>query len=140
MRIWRYEKKKIDTPKEFSSYRDPCYRIGDGFLILYSVTDKYSFYSVQDEIEKIYRAKDVDDYPIIVIGNKIDLEEERNVSYEQGKELVDKYQKILFFEMSVKLCVNVEEVFYAIVGEINKSQNIELRNNSIENKKDCLMM
>ena len=63
------------------------------------------------------------------------------MSYQEGKELVDKYQKILFFEMSVKLCVNVEEVFYAIVGEINKSQSIELRNNSIKKEtKDCLMM
>ena len=109
-------------------------------MILYSVTDISSFHYVQEEIEKIYQINDVDDFSIVVIGNKIDLEEDRKVSYQEGKELVDKYQKILFFEMSVKLCVNVEEVFYAIVGEINKSQNIELRNNSIENKKDCLMM
>ena len=114
--------------------------MGEGFLILYSVTDKYSFQSVQDEIEKIYRVKDVDDFPIIVIGNKIDLEEDRKISYEQGKELVDQYEKILFFEMSVKLSINVEEVFYAIVGEINNYQNLELRNNSVKESKDCLMM
>ena len=61
------------------------------------------------------------------------------MSYEQGKELVDKYQKILFFEMSVKLCINVDEVFYAIVGETDQWVDY-WRVNYTENKKDCLMM
>ena len=55
-----------------------------------------------------------------------------SVSYQEGKDFIDKYEKILFFEMSVKLYINVEEVFHSIVGEINKYQDIDL---GIEEKK-----
>ena len=80
-----------------------------------------------------------DDFPIIVIGNKIDKENDRVVSYEEAKEIVDKYTNILFFEMSVKSIINVEEVFHAIINQIDEFKK---KNNQPKQKldKSCTMM
>eukprot|EP01080_Neovahlkampfia_damariscottae_P002782 gene2782-4190_t len=117
-------------------YNDQKYRYPEGFLILYDITNKRTFEQVAQEIETIYRVKDVDDFPIIVIGNKIDLEDKREISFDEGKDFISKYQKIHFFEMSVKECINVEEVFYTLVDEIYKNRIPKHQ----PQKNDCLMM
>ena len=74
------KKKKIYIQhSEYCSSRSHSYRNPDSFLILYN-----SFDFVKDEIENIYGVREThDDCPIIVIGNKIDSNEERKISYEQ---------------------------------------------------------
>ena len=125
--------------KENSIFHFYKYSYGNGGLILYSVTDRSSFDLVEKEIKIVHQRHFVD-FPIIVIGNKIDLENERNVSYDEGKELTDKYPNVLFFETSVKLNVNIDEVFYAIVGEINGLKQKYIDFEKAEKKNDCLMM
>ena len=48
---------------------------------------------------------------MILVGNKSDLEEKREVSKEEGQELANQYG-IDFFETSAKTGQNVEELFY----------------------------
>eukprot|EP01080_Neovahlkampfia_damariscottae_P008580 gene8580-405_t len=60
-------------------------------------------------------------FPIRIIGkSSASLALIKAVSYEEGRKFAEKFNNVLFFEMSVKLCVNVEEVFYAILSEIHK--------------------
>jgi GTPase KRas protein len=65
-------------------------RTGAGFLIVYAVTLRSSFEEVANFRDQILRAKDSDDIPIVIVGNKIDMESERKVSTEEGQDLAHK--------------------------------------------------
>lgn len=52
---------------------------GEGFLFVYSVTDRNSFDLIRTYHEQILRVKDTESVPIILVGNKSDLESDRTV-------------------------------------------------------------
>ena len=60
--------------------REQYMRTGEGFLLVYSITSRSSFEEISTFHQQILRVKDVEGYPIIVVGNKCDLENERQVS------------------------------------------------------------
>lgn len=55
-------------------------RGGEGFIICYSITDRQSFQEAAQFKELIYRVRHTYDIPLVLVGNKIDLEEFRQVS------------------------------------------------------------
>lgn len=75
----------LDTAgqEEYSAMREQYMRTGEGFLLIYSITSRQSFEEIMTFQQQILRVKDKDYFPIIVVGNKCDLEKERVVS-EQG--------------------------------------------------------
>eukprot|EP01095_Lingulamoeba_sp_RSL-Kostka_P008833 TRINITY_DN2_c1_g1_i1.p1 TRINITY_DN2_c1_g1~~TRINITY_DN2_c1_g1_i1.p1 ORF type:complete len:184 (+),score=46.70 TRINITY_DN2_c1_g1_i1:89-640(+) len=111
-------------------------RSGDGFLIVYSITSRNSFDEVMPIVEEILKTKDVDKYPIVIVGNKCDIEEEREVTTAEGIELAETLG-CLFYEISAKTRVNVEYPFYDLIKEIRISQSKEL--NSDKKKETCLI-
>jgi len=72
----------LDTAgqEEYSAMREQYMRTGEGFLLVYSITSRQSFEEIQLFQQQILRVKDKDYFPIIVVGNKCDLESEREVS------------------------------------------------------------
>lgn len=54
-------------------------RMGQGFLLVYSITSRSSFEELSVLREQILRVKDVESVPMVISGNKVDLEEERQV-------------------------------------------------------------
>ena len=88
-----------------------------GSLIVYDVSDKKSFQLVDKYLDNVYSKKDKKKFPIILIGNKCDLDEERKVSFEEGKKKADSYQ-IDFYETSAKNNINVENVFKYLTDKI----------------------
>jgi len=76
----------LDTAgqEEYSAMREQYMRTGEGFLLVYSISSRQSFEEIQLFQQQILRVKDKDYFPIIVVGNKCDLESEREVST-QGK-------------------------------------------------------
>ena len=61
------------------------YRQADGIIITYSITSKQSFESMDDWITGILKYKD-DSLPKMILGNKCDLEEDRQVPEEEAEE------------------------------------------------------
>lgn len=59
--------------------REQYMRTGEGFLLVYSITSRNSFEEISTFHQQILRVKDKDSFPVIVIGNKCDLEYERQV-------------------------------------------------------------
>lgn len=111
----------LDTAgqEEYSAMRDQYIRTGQGFLIVYSVASRSSFDAVTNFRDQILRVKDEDEYPMIILGNKCDLENEREVQTNDGKDL-SKSLGCPFLETSAKARINVEEAFYEVVREIRK--------------------
>ena len=54
-------------------------RTGEGFLLVYSTTARESFEEIPQFHQQILRVKDKDDFPVVLVGNKCDLEYERQV-------------------------------------------------------------
>lgn len=74
----------LDTAgqEEYSAMREQYMRTGEGFLLVYSITSRQSFEEIQTFQQQILRVKDKDFFPMILVGNKCDLNEEREVSQE----------------------------------------------------------
>jgi len=111
----------LDTAgqEEYSAMRDQYMRTGQGFLCVYSITAKSTFDEITSFREQILRVKDKDKVPMILVGNKCDLEHERQVTTQDGQELAKSFG-CPFLETSAKSRVNVEESFYQLVREIRK--------------------
>jgi len=111
----------LDTAgtEQFTAMRDLYMKNGQGFLLVYSITAQSTFNDLQDLREQILRVKDTDDVPMILVGNKCDLEDERVVGKDQGMNLARSFQ-CSFLETSAKNKVNVNQIFYELVRLINK--------------------
>ena len=72
----------LDTAgqEEYSAMREQYMRTGEGFLMVYSITSRQSFEEIQTFQQQILRVKDRDYFPMILVGNKCDLDQEREVS------------------------------------------------------------
>ena len=89
-----------------------------GILLLYDITKQSSFNNIREWIQDI--REEVSPKAIIfLIGNKIDLADQRKISKEKGIELAEEY-KLPFFEASAKSGENVDEVFKALYKKISE--------------------
>ena len=72
----------LDTAgqEEYSAMREQYMRTGEGFLLVYSITSRQSFDEITTFQQQILRVKDRDYFPMVVVGNKCDLEGERDVT------------------------------------------------------------
>jgi GTPase KRas len=59
--------------------REHYMREGEGFLLVYSITERDSFDLIGAFHQQLVRVKDMDSIPIILVGNKCDLEHQRRV-------------------------------------------------------------
>ncbi|XP_054843116.1 GTP-binding protein Rit2 [Eublepharis macularius] len=106
---------------EFTAMRDQYMRGGEGFIICYSITDRQSFQEAAEFKELIYRVRHTYDIPLVLVGNKIDLKEFRQVSREEGTNLARQYG-CPFFETSAAFHFYIDDVFYRLVREIRKRE------------------
>jgi GTPase KRas len=92
-------------------------RSSQGFLVVYSITSRSSFNDVMAQVEHIKRVKDCDQVPMVIVGNKVDLEEQREVAKQELLELA-KSLDVPCFETSAKTRENIEEAFFQLARDI----------------------
>jgi GTPase KRas protein len=95
-------------------------RSGQGFLCVYSITSRTSFEEISSFREQIMRVKDSDKVPMVIVGNKSDLDGERQVSQQEGKDLAAAFG-CPWMETSAKQRIRCEDCFYELVRELRKS-------------------
>ena len=102
----------------------PTYCLGaNGAFVLYDITSRLSLEHLPEWIQ-IIREK-AGDIPIMLIGSKLDLNENRAVSREEGILTAKKYNLTSFCEISIKENINVDEAFRVMIDLIEKhSQHI----------------
>ena len=125
MKIW-------DTAgqERFKSMSVNVIKNAEGLLLTYSITSRESFNNLESWLKQLNDAKDISKIPIVIVGNKSDLEELRIVKYKEGKEFADKHN-YHFYEVSAKTGQNVKEVFYDIFEQL-----YELFEEEIKGKKN----
>ena len=88
----------------------------DGILLMYDITSRESFKDISNWMNDIKDNKG-ENFPLILIGNKIDLNDKRQIKFEEGKKLAD-YYGIPFMETSNKDGKNIENATYALINDI----------------------
>ena len=87
-----------------------------GIILVYDITNKSSFDSIPEIMEKVKEEKG-NNFPMVLVGNKIDLEQRREIEKEKGELLAEK-NGIDFYEVSNKEGINIQEAGLAIVHKI----------------------
>ena len=87
-------------------------------LIVYDITDVNSFISVKQWIEDCHNFASKNIH-LVLVGNKIDLKDQRKVSKEEGEELATEFG-MDFFESSALSGENIDDIFLSICKKISK--------------------
>ena len=95
----------------------------DGIILMYAINDRVSFEAIPRWVDSIIEVKG-NDFPIILIGNKCDLEEERKITKEEGEKEAEKYG-FIFFESSNKDGTNLDEFVMSLVSNIIEKKKIK---------------
>lgn len=94
------------------------YRNLSGLIAIYDITEKQSFYHINKWIDKFRLINKNEDIPIIIVGNKIDLVNSRCISYNSLVNYANTHN-YLYTECSVKKNINLEEIFYKMIDDID---------------------
>jgi len=108
---------RVITPD--SAVRDSYMSTGDGFIIMYSIIDLKSFSEVKTIHTKLNMIQESKKVPGIVVGNKCDADDSRQVTAEQGKSVASDFGWG-FMEASAKLKKNINEAFQEITKRMVK--------------------
>ncbi len=101
--------------ERFNSLTNKLYKSAQGLILVYDITSLKSFENINKWLETI-KNENNKNVKVILVGNKIDLENKREVNYNQIKEFSENYG-IDFIEISAKENIKVENVFIKI-GEL----------------------
>ena len=114
----------LDTAgtEQFASMRDLYIKNGQGFLLVYSIVNQQSFIDVQPLRDQIQRVKGLASVPMLLVGNKCDLDNERLVPTSDGEKLAGEWG-VPFYETSAKTKEKVDDVYTEIVREILKAKS-----------------
>ena len=76
----------LDTAgtEQFASMRDLYIKNGQGFVVCYSLTNHQTFQDIKTMKDQIVRVKGSDKVPILLVANKVDLENQREVPTVEG--------------------------------------------------------
>ncbi len=102
--------------ERYRSLTKNFYKNADGIIIVYDITDRRSFDMVHGWIQSVNNNSKINK-PLMIIANKYDLSDSREVSIEDGQRLAN-YYNIPFFETSAKENTYVEEAFGCIINKI----------------------
>lgn len=102
--------------ERFKTITSSYYKGAHGIIVVYDVTDKESFKNIDTWMNEVEKHAS-DNVSRILVGNKSDLTDSRQVATDEGKELADQYN-IRFMETSAKESANVEEAFTLMTKEI----------------------
>ena len=140
----------LDTAgqEEYTALRDQWIRDGEGFILVYSITNRHSFTRIQKFHGQVQRVKDSANpssptgtsylpsppmtspttygpVPVMLVGNKSDKHHEREVSAQEGQALARELG-CQFVEASAKNCINVERAFYDVVRLLRKQRQASI--------------
>ncbi|KAG0003008.1 Ras GTPase, partial [Entomortierella chlamydospora] len=135
---------RSDSGEDYIRLNEVLYSYGEGFIFVYSITSRDSFDMIEYLYQNVLRAKGNVPICAVLVATKSDLQEERQVSTREGRELAERLH-CQFIEASSETAVNVEESFYTLVREIRSNKEGQSKNDNPADKSDvsgchCLVL
>uniref|UniRef100_UPI00358F589F ras-related protein Ral-A isoform X1 n=2 Tax=Myxine glutinosa TaxID=7769 RepID=UPI00358F589F len=126
----------LDTAgqEDYAAIRDNYFRSGEGFLCVFSITEQESFSATVELREQILRVKEDENIPFLLVGNKSDLEDKRQVSVDEAHNRAGQWG-VSYVETSAKTRANVDKVFFDLMREI-RARKMELNKENGKKKKN----
>ena len=100
----------------FRSITKNYYKGAHGIILIYDVTENKSFENVKNWMNQI-KEEVSNRVTIVLVGNKIDDEEHRKITTEQGESMAKEFD-IMFFECSAKTGENIDGIFNNLVKKV----------------------
>ncbi|XP_052785927.1 ras-related protein Rab-8A isoform X1 [Mya arenaria] len=110
--------------ERFRTITTAYYRGAMGIMLVYDITNEKSFDNIRNWIRNIeeHASRDVEK---MILGNKCDMNDKRQVSKERGEQLAIEHG-IKFMETSAKASINVEEAFFTLARDIKAKMDRKL--------------
>ncbi len=111
----------------------------DAFVVVYAVNSEKSFKAAKRLVEEVKDIK-TDRIPCVVVGNKSDLHDTREVSFEQGLQLAVE-TKAPFMEVSAKTGLNIHDIFLTLLRRfetLEKLSSVNFLLHKLERKRGFL--
>ena len=139
--------------EKFRNIAKQYYKGANGVLLIYDVTSRKSFERIDDWLIELKENNKIDELYVVLVGNKIDLDERREVSKEEGEKYAAD-NNINYSEVSAKTGAGILNLFNGItkgtmdkIFSLNNETNEDraqiyayLDNKSLKkNKKKCCM-
>ncbi|MCQ2818200.1 MAG: GTP-binding protein [archaeon] len=99
-----------------ASLMDLWVNFGDGIILVYSIIDKDSFNALPGIYNKVISLKRNAQCPIILVGNKKDLADEREVTIEEAKALAKKWG-CPYYETSATMKIKCKDPFIQCIND-----------------------
>ena len=121
--------------ERFKSLTQNYFRNAEGVLLVYDVTKTESFDNLRDWISSIKKNMETKNIflPLIIVGNKVDMEDSREISKEDAENFA-KENNYKYFETSAKTGEGVDEAIRELVTLV-LNQNGEIDEQKIEARK-----
>ena len=120
----------VDTAgqEEYKALRAQYYQKAEGFIAVYSITDRNSFQEVERLREDVLEERSAEHVPIILVANKCDMDSHRRVLTKEGEALAaawsaDGKGSVPFLESSAKDSTNITELFHQVVRQVRSERN-----------------
>ncbi|ODQ68557.1 ras-domain-containing protein [Nadsonia fulvescens var. elongata DSM 6958] len=115
----------LDTAglEQFTAMRELYIKNGEGFILVYSITSENSLRELEELRQQVIKIKGEPNtvngnVPMVLVGNKCDLESERVTEPELGVDVANSWGKVPFYETSAKYKTNIDDVFADLVRQI----------------------
>ena len=130
-KIYRVQLWDTAGQEEFQSISRGYYKSGVCALVVYDITNRDSFNNIGTWVEEC-KNNGPTTISLVLVGNKTDLEDKRQITYEEGEEFANR-NNMQFFETSALNGNNIDKLFNDSVENIIK----KMQNNYYPNLKDC---
>ena len=108
-------------------------------LIVYDITDRKTFNNIINWIDQCHN-NGPSTISLVLVGNKVDLEENRVITYEEGNDLANRFN-MQFYETSAYTGYNIDKLFKESLEKIAKKMengDYDLSNNDCGITDNCL--
>ncbi|XP_067640749.1 GTP-binding protein Rheb homolog isoform X2 [Eurosta solidaginis] len=129
-----YDVKVVDTAgqDEYSIFPVQYSMDFHGYVLVYSITSQKSFEVIKIIYEKLLDVMGKKYVPVVLVGNKTDLHQERTVTTEEGRKLAESW-RATFLETSAKQNESVADIFHRLLI------SIESENGNPQEKNSCII-
>ena len=127
--------------KRFKTIPQKYYEKADGIILIYDITNEESFNNISQWTKDIRKTGN-EHLIVYLLGNKVDLIEERKIYAEQGRQIAFN-EKMKFIEISCKWDLNVSDIVFCLVYDmylvikLDEKKLLELDKNAAQSKSSC---